>query len=146
MQISSVQLYPSLGCSDLQPLPSDFEFLASSVDLISNTAIKLEKLIQQSLPTAKLVSLRRFANKTLLIPYAVRRDFAVANQNGGDANVFLLFDGTKDPSLILGNGLDPNSARALTLDTPEKASMWCGLVFRIERCLSSAHPSTQNEL
>jgi hypothetical protein len=97
MQVSSVQLHLSLGFSDLQPLPSDFEILASSVDLISNTAIKLEKLIQQSLPTAKLVSLRRFSNKTLWIPYVVRRDFAVANQNGGDANVkffLVVFIGT----------------------------------------------------
>lgn len=99
----------SLGCNDLKALPSQYDFVSDSVDLSGPTAQMLLSRINESLPGAKLVACRRFANKSLWTAFVMQRELCVPHQNGGDPNVKLLFHGTKQPSLILGSGRDSNS-------------------------------------
>ena len=100
--------HPSLGLVDLKPLPTDFDFVSHVIDLVSLTAQRIQSLIRRSVPRAKLVSLRRFANKRLWRRYVTCRA-DIAEENSGNPNVRLLFHGTKEPSKILGSGLDSNS-------------------------------------
>jgi hypothetical protein len=61
--------HPSLGFEDLQgarALPSNFDFISDSLDLRSESARKIQSMIAASVP-ARLVSLRRFANKKLCL-------------------------------------------------------------------------------
>jgi hypothetical protein len=111
MQVELPPVVPhrSLGCDDLEPLPSKYDFLSDPVDLASPTSVMLLARIQESLPDAKLVSVRRFANKNLWTTYVMQREIIIPPQNGGDPNVKLLFHGTKEPSLILGSGRESNS-------------------------------------
>ena len=111
--------HPSLGFEDLQgarALPSNFDFISDSLDLRSESARKIQSMIAASVP-ARLVSLRRFANKKLWRAYTQRRDEVASEHlvrkvgmpDERSPNVQLLFHGTKEPSLILGSGLDTNS-------------------------------------
>ena len=107
--VPPVAPHASLGCDDLEPLPSKYDFLSDPVDLSGSTAKMILSRINESLPGAKLVSCRRFANKSLWTTFIIQRELIIPPQNGGDPNVKLLFHGTKEPSLILGSGRDSNS-------------------------------------
>jgi hypothetical protein len=107
--IPPVAPHVSLGCNDLKALPSQYDFVSDPVDLCGLTAQMLLSRINESLPGAKLVACRRFANKSLWTAFVMQRELCVPPQNGGDPNVKLLFHGTKQPSLILGSGRDSNS-------------------------------------
>eukprot|EP00927_Polykrikos_kofoidii_P063545 TRINITY_DN58385_c0_g1_i1.p1 TRINITY_DN58385_c0_g1~~TRINITY_DN58385_c0_g1_i1.p1 ORF type:complete len:424 (-),score=30.34 TRINITY_DN58385_c0_g1_i1:62-1333(-) len=91
----------------LEPLPSTYEFVSDGIHLESHATRKLQQLIERSLPGARIVSLRRFANRSLWEAYQVSRRRVEAD-NAGDANAQLLFHGTRDPSAILGTGLASN--------------------------------------
>lgn len=98
----------SLGCDDLEPLPSQYAFLSDPVDLATPTAAMLLRRVRHSLPDAQVVSLRRFANKQIWRQFHLKRQL-VEEENSGDPNAKLLFHGTKDPSSIFGSGRDSNA-------------------------------------
>lgn len=97
----------AFGLNDLEELPAKYDFIAEDISLDSHTAVTLRDRIQESLPSAHITSLRRFGNRSLWTSYqeCKRR---VAVDNGGDANVKLLFHGAIEPSRILGSGLACN--------------------------------------
>ena len=113
--MESIAPHVSLDFDDLggdNALPSTYDFLSDAIPLDSDAARKIEMMIKASVPVARLVSCRRFANKKLWGPYISRRD-VVAQENivdhKPDPNIKLFFHATKDPGEIVGTGQATNS-------------------------------------